>query len=163
MPARPPAPSAIVRGGIRRQDACATALLRERRTAAETNLCPLDSSGLAEQQTRAGKRGPLNLYNNEFSAVGGQSALECHPGFPCNRLLMTRVIFNPFIGLVLLTLVFSATCLFPRPPRNAADLLEPILDARIHADDSDFSHGPPNWKLEQAWMVWRKTRAPPQM
>ena len=62
---------------------------------------------------------------------------------------MKRAILLTLVGLVILVFAFVVRSLFPRPPREAADLLKPILDARMRADDSDYSRGSANWTLEE--------------
>lgn len=39
--------------------------------------------------------------------------------------------------------------MFPRVPREVREQIEPILRDRIHADDSHYERGSPNWDMEE--------------
>jgi hypothetical protein len=51
------------------------------------------------------------------------------------------------LGLGCIAIAICAK-LFPRPPRDAAKLIGPILHDRIRADDAHYAPGSPNWDLE---------------
>lgn len=38
--------------------------------------------------------------------------------------------------------------MFPRPPRQAAALIAPILQDRMRADDAHYGRGSPEWEME---------------
>ena len=50
--------------------------------------------------------------------------------------------------VVLGGVLWVAIVSLPRPPKNAAKLIQPILYDRIRADDAHYSAGSPNWDLE---------------
>jgi hypothetical protein len=62
---------------------------------------------------------------------------------------MKRMVFAVIASVSVVVLGVLLRSLFPRPPKEAADLIDPILYERIRADDSHHARGSPAWNLEE--------------
>jgi len=62
---------------------------------------------------------------------------------------MKRIILAVAICLILVMVAVAVKSLLPRPPKEVGNLVAPILDARLRADDSQYEPGSPAWKVEE--------------
>jgi hypothetical protein len=60
---------------------------------------------------------------------------------------MKRIVSLAIVSMIAMVLALVATKLFPRPPKEAAALVEPILYERLRADDYHHDQGLPAWNL----------------
>ena len=72
---------------------------------------------------------------------------------------MKRALSLGILAILLIGAGVVTWSMFPRPPKGAADVLRPLLDARMRANDSDFSRGSANWKLEEGLTTLSKDQS----